>query len=107
MENIERQQEAETEHFTGDSALEPSNHEEPTFREEKAASPRALIPMPKTNKKLLPYEIDLASRFEMDFEPEELSDDELDFELDDQRNPAEVIFGELGQGSYFGNMALE
>lgn len=43
----------------------------------------------------------------MDFEPEELSDDELDFELDDQRNPTEVIFGELGQGSYFGSMALE
>ena len=54
-----------------------------------------------------PHALPTASRFEMDFEPEELSDDELDFELDDERNPAEVIFGELGQGSYFGNMALE
>ena len=105
MEPLERQQDAGNEDLTGDSAIEPSNRGEPTFREEKAASPKMLVP--KTSKKLLPYEIDLASRFEMDFEPEELSDDELDFELDDQRNPTEVIFGELGQGSYFGSLALE
>ena len=50
MENLERQQDAGNEAFTGESALEPSNHEEPTFREEKAASPRMLVP--KTSKKL-------------------------------------------------------
>ena len=27
--------------------------------------------------------------------------------MDSQGNPTEVIFGELGQGSYFGSMALE
>ena len=61
----------------------------------------------KSSKQLAPYEIDLASRFDIDFEPEELSDDELDFELDVTGNPMEMIFGELSQGSYFGAMALE
>ena len=97
--NIEKV-ETSYEGLLSSSGVELSGPDEPTFRD-KEGQPK------KKGKKLAPYEIDLASRYDIDFEPEELSDDELDLEMDQFGNPIEVIFGELLQGSYFGAMALE
>ena len=53
-----------------------------------------------------PFEQDLRERAQIDYEAEELSDDELDIGRDAFGNSREAIFAELSKGSYFGALAL-
>ena len=67
------------------------------------SNPEPSVPVVKPVK---PYEQDLRERAQLDYEAEELSDDELDIPCDAIGCPREVIFAELARGSYFGALAL-
>lgn len=72
-------------------------------KQSRGSSLEASVPVAKPVK---PYEQDLRERAQLDYEAEELSDDELDIPCDAMGCPREAIFAELARGSYFGALAL-
>ena len=54
-----------------------------------------------------PYQIDYIKRGKQDYEISELADDEIPITENKNGEPNEVIFADLGTGSYFGQMALQ
>ena len=75
-------------------------------KQSRGSSLEASVPVAKPLK---PCEQDLREReagLQLDYEAEELSDDELDIPCDAMGCPREAIFAELARGSYFGALAL-
>ncbi len=60
----------------------------------------------KREEEKKPYQIDYTKRQRHDYEVSELSDSEIPIEYDNFMMPKEVIFAELGEGSYFGELGI-